>query len=249
MNFWENVLERIRKGKKLHFTLVDPVKQGGIEVDEIAKTAQRAGSDAVMVGGSTVRDRKDVYRTIEVIKNSVSLPVILFPNSAAGISRNADYIFFMMLMNSRDIRFVVQEQIKGALLIKKWNIKPISVAYIIISTSRRLTMVEKIARVKKIRNEDTRKVVSCALAGQYFGMQSIYLEAGSGAKRPVSSKIISAVRKETELPLIVGGGIRSPETAKEKLTAGADIIVTGTIGEKDPEMLKKIIWAVKYFKQ
>jgi len=247
MNFWEEIKKKVKKGEKFHFTLVDPVKQCGLEINEIIKVAQEEGSAAVMVGGSTVRDRKSVYNTIEVIKSTVSLPVILFPNSATAISRNADYIFFMMLMNARDIRFLVGEQKKGAPLVDKWKIIPIPMAYIVVSTNKKPTAVERVAKVKKIKTNQIGEVVKFALAGQYFGMQCVYLEAGSGAKNSVSSELISAVKKKIAIPLIVGGGIKDPQTAIEKLEAGADIIVTGNIGERDLEGFRKVISAVRHF--
>jgi phosphoglycerol geranylgeranyltransferase len=239
------IKDLIRKQGKAHFTLIDPENQSAEEAAARAKTCQDYGSSAVMIGGSTVRDEKLVYKTIESIKKQADIPTILFPNSAHAISENADYIFYMMLMNSMDRRFLIGEQIKAAPYIKKWGIKPISMGYIVISMSKTPTTVEKAASLDRITETDIEKAVSYALTAKYLNLQCIYLEAGSGAEKPVPNEMIKAVRKETDVPIIVGGGIRDGKTAKEKTDAGADIIVNGSVCEEDSAKIKGIIEAIK----
>lgn len=237
--------ELLRKHRKLHFSLIDPDDQEAEEAGRRAKICENFGTDAIMIGGSTVKDRKSVYDTIKEIKKNSNLPVILFPNSAESISENADYIFFMSLLNSRDDKFLIREQVKGAPLVKKFGIKPISMAYIVISTSEIPTMVERVANLDRISEKDVEKAVDYALAAEYFRMECIYLEAGSGAEKPVNNEMIHAVRNAIDIPIIVGGGIKNGEIAKEMVDSGADIIVNGTATEDNLEIIQEIIGFIR----
>ena len=234
----------VRDRGKLHFTLIDPDKQSPDKAAGMAQMVGDMGSDAIMVGGSTAgSDITD--ECVRAIKNSSSLPVILFPSTAGGVSPLADYLFFMMLMNSRSPRFLVQEQAKAAPHLSSMRVEPISMGYVIISTSRKPTTVETIGEVDRIGKKDVEKAVAYALTAKYYGMSCIYLEAGSGADHPVNPEVISNVKEETGLPLIVGGGVRSTGDTQKVLDAGADVLVTGTIAERDTKMLAEIISTVK----
>ena len=235
----------LAKQKKLHFTLVDPENQTPAEAGNRAALCKSYGTDAVMIGGSTVPTREVVHETIAEIKKQSGLPTILFPNSATAVSANADYIFYMMLMNSTDRRFLLGEQIKAAKFIQDNGIKPISMAYIVISMSREPTTVEKVAKLDRIGENDIDKAVEYALAAKFLNMECIYLEAGSGAEKPVPNAMIRAVKDASNLTVIVGGGIRDGKTAKEKTESGADIIVNGSLSEKDSGKIKEIISAIK----
>lgn len=239
------IKDLIRKQGKAHFTLIDPENQSPDEAGKRAKICQDYGTSAAMIGGSTVRDGKLVYKTVESIKKQTDLPTILFPNSAQAVSENADYIFYMMLMNSTDRRFLLGEQIKAAPYIKKWGIKPIAMGYIIVSMSKTPTTVEKAAGLDRISETDLEKATTYALTAEYLNLQCIYLEAGSGAEKPVPNEMIKAVRKETSIPIIVGGGIRDGKTAKEKTDAGADIIVNGSVCEEDCGKIRGIIDSIR----
>jgi phosphoglycerol geranylgeranyltransferase len=234
----------IKKQGKAHFTLIDPENQSPEEAGNRARICRDYGSSAIMIGGSTVRDGNTVYKTIEAIKKQSDIPTILFPNSSHAISENADYIFYMMLMNSTDRRFLLGEQIKAAPSIKKWGTKTISMGYIVVSMSKTPTTVEKVASLDRIGEEDIEKAVNYALAAKYLNLQCIYLEAGSGAEKPVPNEMIKAVRKELDIPIIVGGGIRDGKTAREKTDAGADIIVNGSVSEDNSSKVKGIIEAI-----
>jgi len=234
----------IKKKGRLHFTLIDPDKQKPEKAGLLARKCAEFGTDAIMVGGSTVSGGI-VDDTVREIKKACNLPVILFPSTAAGISPKADYIFWMMLMNSTNRRFLVGEQVKAALPFSKTGVKPIPMGYVVVSTSQKPTTVERVGEVDKIMENDIEKAVSHALAAQYFGMECVYLEAGSGAEKPVPDEMLREVKKNLRIPVIVGGGIKTPEEAKKKAKAGADVIVTGTIVEKNLETVKGIIKAFK----
>jgi len=228
----------------LHFTLIDPEKQPPEDAGEIAKIAENAGTDLIMVGGSTITSQQMVDETVLKIKENTILPVVLFPTAAKYLSRYADAIFFMSLLNSKNVRHVIREQALGSLIVKEYKLEPISMGYIVVEPG--MKVAEK-GEAEVIKKDDIKTAIGFALAAQYFGMRLIYLEAGSGASSPVSNKMISKVKETVDIPLIIGGGIRDANTAKEKIKAGADIIVTGTIVEEKnrEKKLREIIRAIK----
>ena len=244
------IFDKIKKNsrnQKLHFTLIDPDKQTVEEAVKLAMFAKECGTDAFMIGGSSPTVVITLDDTVKAIKEACGLPVILFPHSHAGISKHADAIFFMSLLNSADVNYVIEEPVKGAPLIKAYGIEPISMAYLMFESGKTCTS-HYVGRAKLIPNDKPEIALSYALAAQYFGMGLVYLEAGSGALCPVSNEVIKTLRKNLNIKLIVGGGIRDKKTALEKLEAGADIIVTGTINEKNRDNMKEIIGAIKSFK-
>lgn len=229
---------------KLHFTLIDPDRQTPREAGRLASICESYGTDAVMVGGSTAGGSV-VDKTVKAVKASSRLPVILFPSTAAGVSASADYVFWMMLLNSKSRRFLVGEQAKAAIPLSRTKVRPIGMGYIVVSTSKIPTTVERVGDVERITVKDVERAVAYALTAENFSMHCVYLEAGSGAESPVPAGMIKAVRGAIRIPLIVGGGIRSPEAAASAARAGADVVVTGTIAERNPEALGGIIKAVK----
>ena len=239
--------ELLQRHHKLHFSLIDPDKQPPARAGEIAQRCQSYGTDAILVGGTTVHDRKMVFDTIEAIQKSVDLPVILFPNSAEAITENLRYILFMMLLNSQDKRYTGGEQAKGALLVKRWGIQPISAGYVVVSTSHTPTTVEKAVPLDRISRDDLDKAVSYALYAEMTGMSCVYFDAGSGAEQPISNEMIKAIRSNISIPIIIGGGIIDAAMAQEKITAGADIIVNGTLVEDNLKKIQDIVKTIKAF--
>jgi len=244
MNVGDTIIKLVKK-KKLHFSLIDPDKQSPKVAGEIAKTVTDAGSSAIMVGGSTVSSQKQVDETVKSIKQNSRLPVILFPSGAKFLSKYADAVFFMSLLNSRNLDYVIREHVKGASFVKHSGLEPISMGYVIVEPGMAAGRVGEADLIKK---DDIETAVGYALAAQYLGMKLFYLEAGSGAHIPVSNIIIKFVKKNTDIPLIVGGGILDVKTAREKAQAGADIIITGTALEKEKnpkKTLTEIIQAIE----
>ena len=229
-NIWQKRFEKIiKKGGRLHFTLLDPQDYSpGVAAYKAGK-AVRNGTDGIMIGGSTVNKRSLVFETVKAIRFEITgtgKPIILFPNCANSVSKGADCLFFMMLLNSKKIEFLIGEQLKGAPFVKKFGIEPIPMGYVVVSTGQKPTTVELVGGVDRVTEKDIDKIVNYALTAECLGMKFFYLEAGSGAEKSVSNKVISNVKKKTELYLVVGGGIKTPEIAKDKIKAGADIIVT-----------------------
>jgi len=244
MSIGEKILRLTRK-KKLHFALLDPDKQKPETAGHIAEIVTDAGSSAIMVGGSTLLSQEQVDATVQSIKKHTDLPVILFPSGARFLSKYADAVFFMSLLNSRNLNFVIREHVKGAPFVKVTGLEPISMGYVIVEPGMTAGRGGEAGLVKQ---DDMETAVGYALAAQYLGMQFFYLEAGSGATSPIPNRMITAVKQNASIPLLVGGGIRDAQTALEKAQAGADIIITGTALEKDKnykQTLMSIITAIQ----
>lgn len=245
MKVSEHIMNKLKR-ERLHFTLIDPDKQSIEESKELAVNAKSAGTDAFMIGGSTSsRSMRELDEIVKGIKASTHLPVILFPASASALSRYADAVFFMSMLNSKNVRFLSREQMKGARFIKESGIEPISMGYIIIEPGMK---VGEIGEAECISRESIDDAVKYALTAEYFGMKFVYLEAGSGAPSPPPVEMIRAVKDHISIPLIVGGGIRSKKFAKAVVRAGADIVVTGTLIEQSSDVeseLTEIIRTVK----
>lgn len=230
----------------LHFTLLDPDKQSPAEAAALAQAAAEAGSHAIMVGGSTGLSMSLVDETVGAIKKVVNLPVILFPPGAQGISARADAVFWMTMLNSRSRRYLIDEQRRGALWVKRLGLEPIPMAYLVVEPGGK---VGEVGEADLLRRDDPDAAIGYALAAQYFGMSFVYLEAGSGAEEPVPLEIVQAVKAEIDIPLIVGGGVRSADAARRLLEAGADIIVTGTLIERVVDVRSTLAEFLDYFRK
>jgi len=217
-----------------HLTLIDPDSQRPEQAAEMAFAAEQGGTDAIMVGGSVGASGMLLYETVRRIKERTGLPVILFPGSAAGLCENADAVFFMSLLNSRSTSYLIENQMLGAPLVLRYGLEAMPMAYIIIEPGGTVGYVGD-ARIIPRRKPEL--AAAYALAAKYMGMRLVYLEAGSGADAPVPLLMVSMVRRLLgDLLLIVGGGIRSGAAAADLVSAGADLIVTGTAVEKSGDV-------------
>jgi phosphoglycerol geranylgeranyltransferase len=232
---------------KVHLTLLDPASQMPERAADMALAAVEGGTDAIMIGGSTGASGILLDETVLKIKEKVNVPTILFPGSAAGLSRYADAVFFMSLLNSRDLGYVITNQVLGAPLVFKSQIEPISMAYLVVEPGGTVGWV---GDAKLIPRKKPEIAVAYALAGKYMGMHYTYLEAGSGADIPVNPEMIGAVKHVLgENKLIVGGGIRDAKTAQLCASAGADMIVTGTVVEEVNDISAKVSEIVSAIKR
>ncbi|MEM1541342.1 MAG: geranylgeranylglyceryl/heptaprenylglyceryl phosphate synthase [Ignisphaera sp.] len=237
--------DMVKNDTKVHFTLIDPEKVR--ESNEIRKTLKLvvdAGTDAILVGGSLQVFSDDVTAIAKIVEE-FDKPSILFPGSIAGLSPYADALLFISLLNSDNIYYVIGAQISAAPLIKRFGLEVLPTGYIVIGSFN--TSVSFMGRARPIPLDKPSIVAAYALTAKYMGMKFVYLEAGSGAKQPVPSRTVSIVKKVVEdVMVIVGGGIRDKEAAKDLAEAGADIIVTGTIVEKDLRKAVEIISMLKH---
>ena len=243
MNVYNNLMATL-KHKRVHMTLIDPAAQNPDRAVELAEKADKAGTDFFLIGGSTDIDSRLMDITISRIKEKTDKQVIIFPGSRSMISRYADAIYYMMLMNSTNINYIVGHQIGSAGILKMLGIETIPMGYLIFEPGM---TVGRVGNARLIGREDENTALSYAFAAEFFGFKLLYLEAGSGAPEPVGGNVIRRIKESVKLPVIVGGGIRDYAKARSVIDAGADIIVTGTVIEKyeNPYMaLKDIINAI-----
>ncbi len=253
-------LEHVCDNTKItrHAILIDPADQTPDVAAKRAMAAVAAGSRMILVGGSSDTDMDNVHRTVVAIQEALELvtwassqdsgleeknwkvPVVLFPQGAAALSPAADAITFMMLMNSKSPRYLIEEQVAGSLYIKKAGISPLPMGYIICEPGGK---AGEVGKADLILSSETERIAAYATTAEYYGFKIIYLEAGSGAKTPVSPELIKAARKSCDLTIIVGGGIRDGETAKIASDAGADWVITGNLTESfdDANALQNVL--------
>jgi len=183
------------------------------------------------VGGSTV-ENGETETTVTSLKKDSSLPIILFPGNESQITNKADALLFLSLISGRNPKYLIGQQVKAVSKLRRNHLEVIPTGYILIDGGIQST-VEKVSETSPISQNNIQAIVDTAKAGEYLGKKLIYLEAGSGAKFPVNTNVISAVKKEIQIPLLVGGGIRTENQKREAYKAGADMVVMGTFFENN----------------
>ena len=222
------ILDEIKKQKTLCFPLID--FENTSKTIDLAKRLEQLGASAILVGGSSTSDQIELSNFVTELKSNVKIPIILFPGNITGISPAADAILFSSLLNSENPYYITGAQAQGALVINKYNIEAIPTGYLIIGEGSTAWFI---GQARSIPFSKANIAVMYALAALYMGMRFLYLEAGSGASQNIPPEMVSIVRKYYKGILIVGGGINSAETAKKISDAGADIIVIGTMIERE----------------
>lgn len=214
----------------VHFTLIDPDKSPGALAAGVARGAVELGSQLILLGGSTGISRDVMSAAATLVKRAVKVPVVIFPEGPGSLVRQADAVLFMSLLNSRNLDLVIRTHARAAPAVRAMGLEPIPMGYLVIAPGMR---VGEVGQVDPVPREDFAGAAGYALAAQFLGMRFVYLEAGSGAPSPVPVDLVRAVRKVLEIPLIVGGGIRTGAEARDLLAAGANVLVTGTITEEE----------------
>jgi phosphoglycerol geranylgeranyltransferase len=232
--------DEIKKHRTICLPLID--SENSTDAASIAKKVEEMGASAILVGGSSAIDQLELAKVVTEIKARIKIPVILFPGNVTGVSPKADAILFSSLLNSENPYFITGAQALGAPAVKKYGIEPLPTAYVIVGEG---TAAWFIGKARAIPFHKPNLAVMYSLAAQYMGMRFVYLEAGSGASQNVPPEMVAAVRKHYEGTLIIGGGIRTPEIAGQIAKAGADIIVIGTMIEKDGNWQEKFSSIVK----
>lgn len=226
------LLDEINRNGSLYFILIDPDKSNS-NLSKLVRVATDCGVDGFLIGSSMLLS-ENFEKCVRSIKQNTDRPVIIFPGSIYQISRSADAILFLSVLTSTNTEYIVGQQTLAAPIIFKYGIEPISTAYLLIESGKTTSAVF-ISQSKQIPRDKPDIAIAYALTAQYLGMKLIYLEAGSGADNSVPAELIQKIKSVVDVPLIVGGGIRDPQTAFEKSSAGADIIVTGNILEDTSE--------------
>lgn len=216
-------------GQRLLAVLIDPEK---FDPATAKKFLQKIPflTTHIFIGGSTVTP-EELEACVEVFKAETDLPLVLFPGDHRQISAKADALLFLSLLSGRNPDYLIEQQVRAVPFIRNTTLEIIPTAYLLIDGGKE-SAVQRVSGTKPLSQYKISVIVDTALAGFYAGKKLVYLEAGSGALNPVSSEVISAVKEAVDLPLIVGGGIRSSEQLEQAYKAGADMVVIGTAFEK-----------------
>jgi phosphoglycerol geranylgeranyltransferase len=230
-NIYQDIVQSKAENKKLLAILIDPDKIILENVTILAKKINQSPASHIFIGGSHVESRF-IGQLILKLKQSTYLPIVLFPGNPSQISNKADGILFLTLLSGRNPDYLIEHQVNAVPILKQTNLEVISTGYILIESGSE-TAVERISKTKPLDRENIDYVVQTAQAGEYIGNKLIYLEAGSGAKLPVPLEMITLVSQSINIPVIVGGGIRSEQAIEAAYNAGADLVVIGTAFEND----------------
>jgi len=245
MDIYNKLTDCKKQGKKLFAVLIDPDK---INVDSLKKSLRKcedAKVDFIFVGGSLLTD--NIFDAcIFTIKRNCSIPVVIFPGNIMQINKEADAILFLSLISGRNADMLIGKHVIAAPILKKSKLEIIPTGYMLIESGK-LTTAAYISNTIPIPH-DKDDIASCtAIAGEMLGLKTIFLDGGSGAYNPVSTEMISMVSNMVNIPIIVGGGIKTPEKALLDCKAGADVIVVGNAIEKNSNLIKKISTAIHSF--
>jgi len=235
---YQNILASISNEEKLLAVLIDPDK---MVIDLVSKFIQKVNDSIithVFVGGSTVK-KDETDALVSEIKKLTNLPVLLFPGDIIQITDKADAILFLSLISGRNPDYLIGKHVEAISTLKNINLEVIPTGYILIENGI-ATSVQKVTGTQPMLRNNIQLVVDTAIAGEFLGMKLIYLEAGSGATHPIETKMISEVKKELSIPLIVGGGIKTKQQLDDAYNSGADLVVIGTAFEEDELFFEKI---------
>ena len=245
MTVFEKIITNKTDRGACYWVLLDPDKTPLEKLTEFVDHAKESGVDGFLVGGSLILSSDFNQFVSELKKYSQDIPVILFPGSVHQITPDADAMLFLSLLSGREAQHLIGSQVLAAPLIYRSGLEAISTAYMLIDSGRQ-TSAHFMSGTTPLPRNKPDIVMAHVLAAHYFGFKLIYLEGGSGSDLTVPDEIIAAANKVTDIPLIVGGGIRTPDDARAKVTAGASFIVTGNIIEstKDNNLMREIASAV-----
>jgi phosphoglycerol geranylgeranyltransferase len=239
---YQSLLQHKEKGQKSFAVLIDPDKVTVEKIDELTALAIKAKVDYLLVGGSlVVTNRLD--EVVQQIKKNCDIPVILFPGSPSQITPYADALLYLSLISGRNAELLIGQHVISAPFVKQSRLEIISTGYMVIDGGAPTT-VSYISNAAPIPADKNEIAMCTAMAGEMLGMKLIYMDAGSGAKRPISESMIEKVAQIIEVPLVIGGGITDPEKAYRNCRAGADMIVIGNAIEKDASLIKEMSAAI-----
>lgn len=237
-NVLNNILHNIFINKKQLAILIDPEKMKLDSVKPFIKKVNRSVASYIFVGGSTVPEDLTEPLVLE-IKKHTTLPVILFPGDVAQITNAANALLFLSLMSGRNPEYLIGKHVQAIPYLKETSLEVIPTGYLLIENGAKTT-VQKVTETIPMSTKEIDTIVNTALAGELLGMRLMYLEAGSGAQQPVSTEVISAVKHELTIPLIVGGGIKTKIQLDDAFRAGANMVVIGSAIEENEDFLYEL---------
>ena len=239
---YESLQQRKAKGQKSFAVLIDPDKVTPPIIKELTKLALDAKVDYLLVGGSLVVSNH-LDEVVRQIKKLCDIPVILFPGSPSQVCPSADALLYLSLISGRNAELLIGQHVISAPFVKKSGLEILSTGYMVVDGGAPTT-VSYISNAIPIPADKNEIAICTAMAGEMLGMKIIYMDAGSGAKRPITESMIEHVAKSIEIPLVVGGGITDPEKAYRNCKAGADVIVIGNAIEKDVSLIQEMSAAI-----
>jgi len=232
----EHIMRAKGSGRKLLAVLIDPdFGQDERVLERTVQNACMARADLLFVGGSLLTSAA-FDRCVELVKHWSDRPVVLFPGSPAQLSAHADALLFLSLISGRNPELLIGHHVTAAPTVKALGLEAIPTGYMLVDGGR-TTTAHYVSQSSPIPHDKPGIAAATALAGELLGLRTIYMDTGSGAPRTVSPEMIAAVRRTVDLPIIVGGGIRTAEQARQLCEAGADVLVVGTAFEEDPERI------------
>ncbi len=231
----KDIQSKIKEGKKLFAVLIDPDKFPHQNLLKIITAMETANPDIILVGGSLVAEKTG--KVVSLLKEHLSVPVLLFPGNLLQITSNADGLLYLSLISGRNSEFLIGNHVASAPYLKKSGMEIISTGYMLIEGGA-TTSVEYMSNTRPIPADKNDIAVATAMAAEMLGLKLVYLEGGSGAINPVPEEMITEVKKNISIPLIVGGGLNTIEKVEKACKAGADIVVVGNAFEKDLSLLK-----------
>ena len=237
-NILSNIFQAKKDNKKSLAVLIDPDSLSKKDLDLQMTEAINAKVDYFFIGGSMITD-DCLDEALSFLKENTSIPIVIFPGSVYQINQKADAILFLSLISGRNADLLIGKQVLAAPMIKKSGIEVLPTGYMLIDSGKPTT-ASYVSGTLPIPNDKPSIAACTAMAGEMLGLQLIFLDGGSGAEKPVTSKMIKATADATDSPIIVGGGISTPEKAIENWNAGADIVVVGTAFENDPGIITEI---------
>ncbi len=241
---YDQLLNKYRVHQKQLALLLDPDKFSNDDLKSLSSILEQATPDLLLVGGSLVST--NTYDFVQQLKKHIHLPIILYPGSSTQYAANVDAVLFLSLLSGRNPEFLISHHVASAPLLKANNTEAIATGYLLIDGGCS-TSVQYISQTQPIPSNKNDIAIATALAGQYLGMKLIYMDAGSGAHNPIPTTMISAVKEQLDIPLMIGGGLSSSDRIDQACQAGADIIVVGNALEKDLSLLKEFDAVVKSY--
>ncbi len=243
MSLLEHILDARRAGRKQLAVLIDPDKTVGQALGRLVDGAVAAGVDFFFVGGSLlVKDGLEAC--LRAVRERCGIPLVLFPGSPMQLSPLADGLLFLSLISGRNPELLIGQHVVAAPYVKKAGLEVLPTGYLLIDGGRPTT-VSYMSQTAPIPADKPDIAATTALAGELLGLKLVYMDAGSGAQQAISPEMINMVRETISLPLIIGGGIRTPEQARTAVQAGADLLVVGNVLEKEPGLLKGMVEAIR----
>jgi putative glycerol-1-phosphate prenyltransferase len=239
---YQSLLLRKEKGQKSFAVLIDPDKVTPEKMDELTSLAVEAQVDYLFLGGSLVIS-SHLDEVVQQVKRNCDIPVVLFPGSPSQVSRYADALLYLSVISGRNPELLIGQHVISAPAVKKSGLEIISTGYMVIDGGAPTT-VSYISNTFPIPADKNEIAMCTAMAGEMLGMKLIYMDAGSGARRPITESMIEKVAKVIDVPMVVGGGITDPEKAYLNCKAGADVIVVGNAIEKDASLIKEMSAAI-----